>query len=62
MALKIQEEGREICEVIFMKLPDRTILKDKLYPIWNELPINFLPDSKTMVYTQLVTSDPNSKE
>ncbi|HUH35877.1 MAG TPA: prolyl oligopeptidase family serine peptidase [Moheibacter sp.] len=62
MALKIQEEGREICEVIFMKLPEQTILKDKLYPIWGEFPINFLPDGKAMVYTQLVTSDPNSKE
>ncbi|MEA5062694.1 MAG: prolyl oligopeptidase family serine peptidase [Petrimonas sp.] len=62
MAVKIQDEGSELCEIIFLKLPDKTILKDKLYPIWSEFDVNFSPDGRALVYTQMVTSDPNSEE
>lgn len=62
MALKIQDEGSELCEVIFMRLPEKKILKDRLYPIWSEFDVSFLPDGKSLLYTQMTTSDLNSKE
>lgn len=62
IALKIQDEGSEICEIIFMKLPELTILPEKLYPIWSEFNFDFSPDSKSVIYTQLSTSDPNAED
>jgi prolyl oligopeptidase len=62
MALKIQDVGSELCEVVFMDLSDKMLLKDKLYPVWGEFSINFSPDGKAVIYTQMATSDLNSEE
>lgn len=62
MALKIQDEGSELCEIIFLELPGKTVLKNRLYPIWSEMWMSFNLTGDELFYTQMATSDLNSNE
>lgn len=62
MALLLLDEGSELGEIIFINPVDKSILPDKLYPVWSEFNFDFLPDGKSFIYTKMNTSDLNSDE
>jgi len=60
IAILFSKAGGEICNLRILDLIAKKLLDDSIGPIWSEFPFEFTQDDKSIIYTKMSTSDPDS--
>lgn len=60
IAILFSKAGGEICNLRILDLKTKKLLDDSIGPIWSEFPFEFTQDDKSIIYTKMSTSDPDS--
>lgn len=60
IAILFSKSGGEICYLRILDLKTKKLLNDNIGPIWSEFPFEFTQDDKSIIYTKMSTSDPDS--